>query len=200
MSSATKKKSAASSTAPKSILDKIVYAIRAQPPTANPNGISRITITKYLQSELDVDAKSKSTAIKNAFKKGVEKGKLVQTGQSFRVAGDPIPEAPEEEKLSIEEIKVGTGPSAQSGDTVVMKYEGKLDDGTIFDSSHKFEFLLGAGEVIKGWDQGIPGMKVGGKRKLFVPSKLGYGKRGSGPEIPPNADLHFVVKLKEIKN
>ena len=181
---------------PKTLLDKIIYAIRSQPPTAN--GVSRTAITKYLIAELDHD-KSKSTQLKNAFKKGVEKKKLIQTGQSFRVAGDPVPELPKEETIKVEDVKVGTGPEAEVGDTVVMKYEGKLDDGSVFDSANTFEFTLGAGEVIKGWDQGIPGMKVGGKRKLFVPSKLGYGKRGAAPEIPPNADLHFTVKLKEIK-
>ncbi|KAL7533879.1 hypothetical protein ACHAXR_005505 [Thalassiosira sp. AJA248-18] len=185
--------------APKTLLDKIIYAIRAQPPTTNPNGVSRASIAKYLQAELDVDTKSKSAQLKTAFKKGVEKGKLIQTGQSFRVAGDPMPDVPEEAKIAIEDLKVGSGPSAQVGDTVVMKYEGKLDDGSVFDSSNSFDFTLGAGEVIKGWDQGIPGMKVGGRRKLFVPSKLGYGKRGAAPEIPPNADLHFTVKLKEIR-
>mmetsp|Transcript_1473 Transcript_1473/g.3091 ORF Transcript_1473/g.3091 Transcript_1473/m.3091 type:complete len:193 (-) Transcript_1473:424-1002(-) len=186
-----------STSIPKSLIDKIIYAIRAQPVT-NPNGVSRIAITKYLQSELDFD-KPKSVQLKNAFKKGVEKEKLIQTGHSFRVAGDPVPDQPEEARVKIEELKVGSGDSAQAGDTVVMKYEGKLDDGSVFDSANSFEFTLGAGEVIKGWDQGIPGMKVGGKRKLFVPSKLGYGKRGASPEIPPDADLHFTVKLKKIK-
>ncbi|KAL7533594.1 hypothetical protein ACHAWF_004555 [Thalassiosira exigua] len=184
---------------PKTLLDKIIFAIRAQPPNSNPNGASRASIVKYLHSEFGVDAKSKPAPVKNAFKKGVEKGKLIQTGQSFRVAEDPIPEAPKVAKLKVEDLKVGDGATAEEGDTVVMKYEGKLDDGTRFDSSSNFEFTLGAGEVIKGWDQGITGMKVGGKRKLFVPSHLGYGKRGAAPEIPPNADLHFTVKLKEIR-
>lgn len=128
----------------------------------------------------------------------MKKGILIQTGQSFRIKGDKLPEVPEEVKVGIEDIKEGSGPEAESGDTVTVKYEGKLDDGSIFDSANSFEFTLGAGEVIKGWDQGIAGMKVGGKRKLFVPSKLGYGKRGAAPEIPPNADLHFMVKLKSI--
>lgn len=183
------------SAAPKTVLDKIIYAIRAINATS-PNGISRVAIQKYLQSEFDVD-KSK---LRNSFKKGVGEGKLIQTGQSFRVAGDPVPELPASSVIvATEDLKEGTGPAAEAGDTVVMKYEGKLDDGSVFDSANTFEFTLGAGEVIKGWDQGIPGMKVGGKRKLFVPAKLGYGKRGAAPEIPPNADLHFTVKLKKIK-
>eukprot|EP00579_Thalassiosira_antarctica_P005855 CAMPEP_0201895036 /NCGR_PEP_ID=MMETSP0902-20130614/41903_1 /ASSEMBLY_ACC=CAM_ASM_000551 /TAXON_ID=420261 /ORGANISM="Thalassiosira antarctica, Strain CCMP982" /LENGTH=193 /DNA_ID=CAMNT_0048427251 /DNA_START=21 /DNA_END=602 /DNA_ORIENTATION=+ len=182
---------------PKTLLDKIIHAIRAQPPN-NPNGVSRTAITKYLQSEFDVD-KSKSSQLKNAFKKAVEKGKLIQTGQSFRVAGDEMPDLPEEAKITMEDLKEGSGPAAEAGDTVIMKYEGTLDDGSVFDSASTFEFTLGAGEVIKGWDQGIPGMKKGGRRKLFVPSKLGYGKRGAAPEIPPSADLHFTVTLKEIR-
>lgn len=181
---------------PKTLLDKIVYAIRNQP--ASVNGVSRTAIAKYLQSEFQFD-KSKSSQLKNAFKKGVEKGNLTQIGQSFRVVGDAILERPAEPTVKIEDIKEGSGPSAESGDTVVVKYEGKLDDGSVFDSASRFEFILGAGDVIKGWDQGISSMKKGGKRKLKVPSKLGYGKRGSAPDIPPNADLHFIVTLRDIK-
>ena len=181
---------------PKTLVDKIVYAIRQQP-AASANGVSRAAIVKYLSAEFGVD-KTKA-ASKKAFKDGVSKGILIQTGQSFRVKGDKVPEVSEEPKVVIEELKEGKGPPAQSGDTVTVKYEGKLTDGTIFDSAKSFEFTLGAGEVIKGWDQGIAGMKVGGKRKLFVPSKLGYGKRGAAPEIPPNADLQFEVKLKSIQ-
>lgn len=181
---------------PKTLLDKIIHACRNQPATAN--GVSRVTITKYLESEFQVD-KTKTAQLKNALKKGVDSGKLVQTGQSFRVAGDPVPEKPAELKVKCDDIKVGTGPAAESGDVVVVKYQGKLDDGSVFDSASKFTFVLGAGEVIKGWDQGIVSMKKGGVRKIFVPSKLGYGKRGASPEIPPNADLHFTVTLKEIR-
>jgi FKBP-type peptidyl-prolyl cis-trans isomerase len=102
-------------------------------------------------------------------------------------------------QVKVEDVKLGNGPEAKSGDTVIVSYEGKLDDGTMFDSSKSFQFTLSAGEVIKGWDQGISGMKVGGTRKLEVPSKLGYGKRGSPPDIPPNADLFFSVTLKKIQ-
>ena len=189
-------KRSSSSSAPKTLLDKVIYAIRNQP--GGPNGVSRTAIAKYLQSEFDVD-KSKANLLKNTFKKGVEKGVLVQAGQSFRVAGDTTPDLPQEPQVKIEDIKEGSGPAAQAGDTVVVKYEGKLDDGSVFDSSSSFEFTLGAGEVIKGWDIGVLEMKRGGARKLFVPSKLGYGKRGAMPEIPPNSDLHFTVTLKDIK-
>ncbi|KAL3805376.1 hypothetical protein HJC23_009083 [Cyclotella cryptica] len=189
-------KKSSSSAAPKTLLDKVIYSIRNQP--NGPNGVSRAAIAKYLQSEFDVD-KSKANLLKNTFKKGVEKGVLIQAGQSFRVAGDTVPDLPKEPQVKIENIKDGSGSAAEAGDTVVVKYEGKLDDGSVFDSSSSFGFTLGAGEVIKGWDIGILGMKRGGVRKLFVPSKLGYGKRGAMPEIPPNSDLHFTVTLKNIQ-
>ncbi|MBI4084756.1 MAG: FKBP-type peptidyl-prolyl cis-trans isomerase [Candidatus Levybacteria bacterium] len=110
--------------------------------------------------------------------------------------------APKEEKVKIDDITVGTGQEAKSGDTVVVHYTGTLTDGTKFDSSvdrnEPFETQIGVGSVIQGWDQGIPGMKVGGKRKLTIPSSLGYGDQGSG-KIPPNATLVFEIELLEVK-
>lgn len=103
------------------------------------------------------------------------------------------------EAVEIEDTKEGSGQEAKSGDTVVMKYIGRLNDGSIFDSGSFFEFTLGNGEVIEGWDLGIVGMKVGGSRKLIIPSTLGYGKKGALPEIPPNSELRFTVTLREIK-
>lgn len=107
------------------------------------------------------------------------------------------------EKLLIEDIKVGTGAEAVSGKLLTVDYKGSLTNGTKFDSSYDrgtpFSFTLGEGRVIKGWEQGLVGMKVGGKRKLTIPPSLGYGERGAGASIPPNATLVFEVELLEVK-
>lgn len=104
--------------------------------------------------------------------------------------------------LKIEDTVEGEGQEAKDGNTVSVHYTGTLEDGTKFDSSldknQPFEFTLGAGQVIKGWDQGIAGMKVGGKRKLTIPPSLGYGDQPAG-SIPPNSTLLFEVELLEIK-
>ena len=106
-------------------------------------------------------------------------------------------------KLEIKDIKVGTGDAVREGDVLVMDYTGKLTNGKEFDSSKKpgrtpFQFTIGAGEVIKGWDQGILGMKVGGSRHLTIPASLGYGAQAMGNDIPANSTLVFDVDLKEI--
>jgi FKBP-type peptidyl-prolyl cis-trans isomerase FkpA len=102
-------------------------------------------------------------------------------------------------ELKIEDSKVGAGAVAETGKRVTVHYTGWLTNGTKFDSSkdrgEPFSFQLGAGEVIKGWDQGVAGMKVGGVRKLTVPPSLGYGANGAGGVIPPNATLVFEVEL-----
>ena len=106
-------------------------------------------------------------------------------------------------ELEIEDLQVGDGEEAVPGMTVVVHYVGTLTDGSVFDSSRSrvepFEFVLGAGRVIEGWDQGVEGMRVGGKRKLTVPSRLGYGRRGAPPKIPGGATLVVEVELMRVR-
>ena len=106
--------------------------------------------------------------------------------------------------LIIENMEIGDGTEAQDYNKVVVNYTGKLEDGSIFDSSlnpgrEPFTFTLGVGAVIKGWDIGVKGMKVGGRRRLTVPPELGYGDKGAGSVIPPGATLIFDVDLLEVE-
>lgn len=105
--------------------------------------------------------------------------------------------------LEYKDKKTGAGAEAKSGDRITVHYKGWLDDGTEFDASRKhgkpFEFVLGTGSVIKGWDEGVKGMKVGGTRELKIPPSLGYGDMDQGT-IPPNSTLHFDVELIEVED
>lgn len=105
-------------------------------------------------------------------------------------------------ELIKEDTVIGTGAEAKAGDLITVHYTGKLLDGTVFDSSlnrgEPFQFTLGAGMVIQGWDQGFDGMKEGGKRTLKIPSDMAYGARGAGALIKPNSDLIFEVELLKV--
>jgi peptidylprolyl isomerase len=105
--------------------------------------------------------------------------------------------------LQYVDVKPGTGASPQKGQSVSVQYTGWLADGTKFDSSRDrnepFSFRIGQGQVIKGWDEGVATMKIGGVRKLIIPPELGYGARGAGGVIPPNATLTFEVELLSVK-
>ena len=129
-------------------------------------------------------------------------------GQTETKVSSPEPESKIENKmeenneLKIEDIKIGNGKIATDGATLRVDYTGTLTDGKKFDSSKDrnaaFEFTLGAGEVIKGWDEGLKGMKVGGVRKLTIPASMGYGEQGVPPDIPGNATLIFEVELLSV--
>lgn len=106
-------------------------------------------------------------------------------------------------ELEITDTKIGEGIAAVKGALLICHYDGYLEDGTLFDSSHNhgrpFQFVIGSGRVIKGWDQGLMGMKEGGQRKLFVPAHLAYGERQIGQFIKPNSNLIFHIELFEVR-
>lgn len=108
-----------------------------------------------------------------------------------------------EKELEVKDIVLGTGKETVKGALLIVQYEGYLPDGTKFDSSidrgRPFQFVFGTGRVIKGWDQGLIGMKEGGKRELFIPSHLAYGERQIGNMIRPHSDLKFEVELLEVR-
>jgi peptidylprolyl isomerase len=116
------------------------------------------------------------------------------------VSGDPVTTG---SGLQYIDVEHGSGDGPKAGETVVVHYTGWLEDGTKFDSSvdrgRPFSFAIGTGQVIRGWDEGLATMQLCGKRRLIIPSDLGYGARGSGNVIPPNATLIFDVELLEIR-
>jgi FKBP-type peptidyl-prolyl cis-trans isomerase FkpA len=127
--------------------------------------------------------------------------KVEELPQSNYVPASAAPLPPGPDTLQKVDEVVGTGPEAKTGQKVKVHYTGTLMNGKQFDSSvgkAPFEFELGKGNVIKGWDEGVPGMKVGGKRKLTIPWAMAYGENGSGDSIPPKAALKFDIELLEI--
>jgi peptidylprolyl isomerase len=138
-----------------------------------------------------------------AASKLVESSTTATTPTSGPLSTEPTitaPKTPAPKTLQTKEIITGTGTEAKAGDSVTVNYVGALySNGKVFDASWKrkepFTFTLGKGQVIPGWDQGVAGMKVGGRRELIIPSELAYGKQGHPPTIPPNAPLIFIVDL-----
>ena len=126
---------------------------------------------------------------------------ILNSGADMQSGDNPTggQEVTTESGLKYRDVAVGNGREAALGDTATVHYTGWLADGKKFDSSvdrkEPFSFRVGAGQVIKGWDEGVAGMKIGGKRKLTIPPQLGYGSRGAGGVIPPNATLIFDVEL-----
>ena len=174
----------------------------------SPSTVNAAKLDATLQGDLQT---SKSTNLKsNPFELDPEESNptlFIMASDKSQNANSPLGGPMEAETfkttssgLKISDIEIGNGPEATPGQSVTVNYRGTLENGKEFDNSYDrapFPFSLGAGQVIKGWDEGVAGMKVGGKRKLIIPAELGYGKRGIGP-IPPNSTLIFEVELLEI--
>jgi FKBP-type peptidyl-prolyl cis-trans isomerase len=176
----------------RTVVGKVLGAVER---LAEPGGASRQAIAKCVAAEF---GETSAALLKKALATGVSSGKLVQTGQRFSLAGVTLV-AREGTVVTKTVLREGKGAAAERGDEVDVKYIGTLlSDGSKFDSASHFKFTLGAGDVIKGWDQGVAGMKVGEKARLEVPPSLGYGKKGSPPEIPGDATLVFEVTLNQI--
>ena len=180
-----------------SVLDKIVFSIRSL--KDGPNGSSRQAVNKFLKSEFNYENR---IGMNKACKLGVKKGILTRMGQRFRVALDKYDDKELKIDVTVQTIDllVGQGDKeTQNGDIVTIMYVGTLEDGTEFDCKNSFTFLLGCGEVLKGLDKGLLNMRVGGKRRIVIPGRLGFGRKGCPPVVPPHAVLHFEVMVKAIE-
>ncbi len=163
---------------------------------AATTGCSKLTSPPTEEAAADPNATAPAGSVTNTAATAA-----APAGSAKGGAAAPAPAAGDDKLVSVDEV-VGTGAEAKTGDSVSVHYVGTLPNGTEFDSSRKrnqpFKFTLGQGKVIKGWDQGVVGMKVGGKRKLTIPPSLGYGARGAPPVIPPNSTLVFEIELVSI--
>ncbi len=175
---------------------RLLLAVSASAALA-ATGCSKLTSPPSEQASPDPSASAGSTAAPGSTASAAAAG----TAANAPAAAAAAAPAGSDKLVSVDE-QVGTGAEAKTGDAVSVHYVGTLTNGTEFDSSRKrnqpFKFTLGQGKVIKGWDQGVVGMKVGGKRKLTIPPSLGYGARGAPPVIPPNSTLVFEIELVSI--
>lgn len=171
-------------------VQRVIECLRA---LADHDGSGRAKIAKRLGDSMS------AVQLKKALEAGLQEGALYQVkkGGAFFLKGERF-EIPEELRVASETLREPAGDAGEPcarGDTVNVRYEGRLLDGTVFDSADAFAFTLGAGEVIKAWDAGVVGMRRGEQRRLTCPPKTAYGKRGSPPEIPPDATLVFDITL-----
>jgi FKBP-type peptidyl-prolyl cis-trans isomerase len=181
---------------PKNVIDKIIAAIRF---LKSPTGSSTQAISKHCKIEYDFD---NVKSLKKAIQTGLTKNILIQLKNSYLVTEDDLYED-SSEKIIIEEIKKSSSKDdefVKDGDTVNISYKGTLhDNNKQFDTGKNFIFTVGtSAEVIKGMNEGVKGMRITDRRKITIPSSLAYGKRGSSPDIPPNAVLCFDITLKQI--
>jgi len=175
----------------------------AAPPAAAP-AAEAVRPAVAAPLELDPDDPNPSLFTMAADAAMPADGPLAQSGGASALGGELVAptERVTESGLRITDLEVGDGAEAVSGRTVAVNYRGTLQNGREFDSSYgrgPFRFPLGAGRVIRGWDEGVAGMRVGGKRRLVVPPDLAYGSRGAGGVIPPDATLIFEVELLEVE-
>jgi FKBP-type peptidyl-prolyl cis-trans isomerase len=183
----------------KSVLEKVIGCIRH---LKSSSGSSAKAIISLLAKSEDQGGYcfTNDSAVKKVLKKGVVDKVLIQNKASYLAAGDEIyPDL--SEKVDIDILETGKGDEKViKGSRVVIAYKGWLKASkTVFDSSKSFSFQVAAGDVIKGMDMGVLGMALGERRRVTIPASLGYGKRGSGPEIPPDSDLVFDFSLSSMR-
>lgn len=188
---AEKRKKARKEKPPATPLDRIIYCIRE---LKSPRGASMQALYKKMKE----DFLSSTNASRKAVDKGVVRGMISKKGMRVKVIGDPEYED-NGPKIAIEDLVIGNGDPVVKGNTVTIAYKGWLQStGYTFDTGTSFTFTQDDKEVIKGMDQGILGMKKSGKRLITIPPELGYGKRGSGRDIPGDSWLVFEIYLKNI--
>eukprot|EP00667_Euglena_gracilis_P021047 EG_transcript_22910 len=203
----------------KQLLDKVVCALHH---LNEPNGSLPRTIAKCIQAETDTNAWG---GLRKTLKRGVSRQLLLKSGDFYKVnqtklsavakqkqfeeearasleerlrSGGPAATKMRKQGVDIHILEPGKGEVARKGYKVTVKYKGVVKDGSRFDHSKGFSFVLGEGEVIRGWDIGIEGMRQGERRKLTIPPGLAYGKAGKAPDIPPKATLEFDITLLKV--